>query len=841
MFSNEEKEIEGKIRNARYVCKNDIENNPDLSFISYYYKAIADICLGYISDAYKELEKSIEIIENDIKFIFTFCGMISGSGFEKLTEDLEKKHNLYNNIKDAILKESKELVGSAQRKILIKKKKFINVFKNIEEYKIDEEIQSLSILGFDYVFFLYEKASFWQSLGMLALGAFQICLGCLILSVPIVGISSISLINAGITNIGKGVEMMMNGKSLKNWKKFWDFKKADFFQVHLFSQLILEQDEKKDYNLYKMNLKNNDFLRQKIMINRENTFKNFVENKLKEIDLNLEEENAKIDELKKNMKNIKKKVAEKVMEKLEKTRGYQNILLYFDGDKDKINKYLMDKINSKIINFDISKEIKVDELSEQELIEKIADKIKKEITESIEKDDNIKKNSKVLVNLKNEMLEKSNERFNEEITNKNKEFEQSLKTENEKTKQKFEDLNQNFQNEQKQINENIKKLQEKSEKSMEKSNELQKESKEIQEKNTKFQEKTKDFNEKVKLFNSGQSDITIEELEKTRGILDKEQSELQTGIANLNEKKKFDGEQKALKEEFKKNEEESKKLLDDLKQKNDDLQQKIQNDYNDAVENIKKEQKSFNEEIKKKSEENIKSINNLTNDDIKIDKGNLVFNVETNKDIGEEFCAKYNPEFKKKCDIIYNDFKEKIEYISNEQVSNIEADENNKLEKNRKVKMDNLRTAINKEANPVVKCYSNKYEYYSPDMEIIGKQILKNYPEFEYFNYTNIDTLKKQIQKKQKILIGNFNDSKSWNTVCIIPDGKEFTIIYKNPKGLPYDKNFENFLKTIGVEEYLVKVNNFDQTKDIEKSSCIFSLKNLENFATSLKTDKQNY
>ena len=157
------------------------------------------------------------------------------------------------------------------------------------------------------------------------------------------------------------------------------------------------------------------------------------------------------------------------MEKLEKTRGYQNILLYFDGDRDKTNKYLMDKINSKVINFDISKEIKVDELSEKELIKEMAGKIEKKITESIEKDNNIKKNSKVLVNLKNEMFEKSNELLNEEIANKKKEFEQSLKTENEIRKQKVEDLNQNSQNEQKQINENKQKLQEKSEKSMEKS------------------------------------------------------------------------------------------------------------------------------------------------------------------------------------------------------------------------------------------------------------------------------------------------------------------------------------------------------------------------------------
>ena len=169
-----------------------------------------------------------------------------------------------------------------------------------------------------------------------------------------------------------------------------------------------------------------------------------------------------------------------------------------------------------------------------------------------------------------------------------------------------------------------------------------------------------------------------------------------------------------------------------------------------------------------------------------------------------------------------NYLKDKVEHITNEQVLNMEAKENYKPEKNRKVKINNLKNAMNKEGNPVVKCFSQKYEYYSPDMEIIGKQILKNYPEFEYFNYTNIDTLKKQNQQKD-ILIGNYNDSKSWNTVCIIPDGNKYIILYKNPNGLPYDKKFELFLESIGVKEYSIKINNFDQSKNIAATNPLLS------------------
>ena len=378
-------------------------------------------------------------------------------------------------------------MSSAQRKILIKKKKFINVFGNIEELKIDEEINSLRIIGFDYVFFLYEKASFWESLGMVVLGAFQICLGCLISYIPIVGQFSQNLINNGIANIGKGVEMMMNGKGFKNWEEFWDFQKAGFFQENWYDQLILERDEKKEYNPYKMELEENDLLKQKITINREHTFKDFVETKLKEIDLNLEEENEKIETLEKNMEDIKKSVGEKVMEELKKTKGYKNIFLYFNGDIDKIRKYLMDKINSQIINLDISKEINAHQLNNQQLIEKIAGMLKNKIIEQIEKDENIKKDSEFLVNLKNEMFKKSKEYLDKEITEKEDEFKKSFQTENEKTKKKIEESNQNFENEQeKLINENNKKIQEKYK-------EIEKKRKELEEKRKNVQEKINDF------------------------------------------------------------------------------------------------------------------------------------------------------------------------------------------------------------------------------------------------------------------------------------------------------------------------------------------------------------
>ena len=843
-FSNDEETIKKCIRNARYVCNKDIENNPDLSFISYYYKAISDIFLGYTSDAYEELKKSIQLIEKDINFMFTFSCMIKDSQFEKLSKSLNKNYTLYNNIKVAILEESKKLVGEAERKILIKKKNFVDVFKDFQELKIDDEVNSLKIIGFEHVFFLYEKASFWKSLGMVLLGAFQICIGCLIRSVPIIGIFSENFIKNGFTNITKGIEMMMNGKDFKDWREFFDFQKASFFQRHLFEQITLERDEKKIYQqFYMKNLKKNDFLRKKIEINRENAFKNLIESKLQEIDLNLEEENEKIENLEKNMENIKKGVTEKVMEKLKKTKGYRNVFFYYNGNNEEINKYLMDKINSELINYDITKEINTEEYNNQQLIETIADKITKRITELIEKDEAIKKNSKFLVNLKNEMAKKSIEQLQKEGEEKNGEFKKSSEAQTQNYKKKIDELDTNYQDEQKKLNDGKnKKIQEIDDKNKKKFEEIQTKKKECEEKLNKLNNTKEDFNDKIELFNAGQSAITKEELDNKNDEIKRAENEFQAEQNNLKQNiTSFNDSQKSIEEDIKKINEEHKKNLEDLQKKFKDLNEKNEKEYKDEMEKIEGEQKTFNENILKKAEENQKSINELTNDDLEISQGKIIYNNDSNKDIANNILSDWNPDFERKIEEYENNFKNNIGYITNGQVSNIEANENTKFEQNRKVKIDNLQRAVYKDANPVVKCYSQKYEYYSQDMEIIGKQILKAYPEFEYFNYTNIKTLKDQIKKKNKILIGNYNDSKSWNVVCIIPDGKKFIILYKNPKGLPYDKNFEQFLKSIDIDEYSIKINNFDQSKEIEKSSCIFSLKNLENFASSLKNDEKNY
>ena len=152
-FSNEEDRIKQQILYSEEYCEDDIKINPDLSFITYYYFGITQVFLDSISSANTALKKSIELIEKDCKFLTSFVCMISGYNFDKLVESLKKKFTLYNNIKEAILLPSLNLVKNAERKILIKKKIFKNVFESLEKYNIQEEIESLYNIGFDSVFF----------------------------------------------------------------------------------------------------------------------------------------------------------------------------------------------------------------------------------------------------------------------------------------------------------------------------------------------------------------------------------------------------------------------------------------------------------------------------------------------------------------------------------------------------------------------------------------------------------------------------------------------------------------------------------------------------------------
>ena len=114
------------------------------------------------------------------------------------------------------------------------KKKFLSeVFdKTTKDLGIDKVIDDLRIIGFNSVFFLYEKAPWYKALGIGILGIFQVGIGCLLSSIsPKLGKG---IINVGITNIGKGIEMLIGeGKDFENKEDFWKFQKENAFMDSL--------------------------------------------------------------------------------------------------------------------------------------------------------------------------------------------------------------------------------------------------------------------------------------------------------------------------------------------------------------------------------------------------------------------------------------------------------------------------------------------------------------------------------------------------------------------------------------------------------------------------------
>lgn len=77
-------------------------------------------------------------------------------------------------------------------------------------------------------------------------GIFEVAVGCLISSVPGLNLFTFPLINHGITNIAKGVEMLINGKDFKDLNEFIDFEKSSFFANICLIPLTLKKDDKKN-------------------------------------------------------------------------------------------------------------------------------------------------------------------------------------------------------------------------------------------------------------------------------------------------------------------------------------------------------------------------------------------------------------------------------------------------------------------------------------------------------------------------------------------------------------------------------------------------------------------
>jgi len=359
----------------------------------------------------------------------------------------------------------------------------------------------------------------------------------------------------------------------------------------------------------------------------------------------------------------------------------------------------------------------------------------------------------------------------------------------------------------------------------------------IQEEQNKINNEITNNKNKFDIYNNmvmDQNNGKVIDVEKMKQLFE----DLQSFKANIQQKK--DAFTKKVEDIKAKAEEEKVQQLGEFKKNFDDETKRLQNKMEELKNNYQKEIEEHNQKLKNLNDLTEKALK-LKNDDFDIDENGIKIKDEelSNNQVYQNVMTGINKDFSinfgEVNDFLNNDYAG----IVSDQVTKIEDKINLKQEEERENKINNFGRGMGGDDNnnPVYKCCDETYEYNSKDMKIIGKQILGN--DFDYFIDYDKKDLKEKIKNK-KTIIGNYQDieQKIWNTVCMIPDGDNYIILYKNNKGNKYNNNFKQFLDTIGIEKYNIKCNITDQSNDCNNSSCIFSLKNMEIFADYLKNDK---
>ena len=460
------KKREAQVDEALNLCKYDIEVNGDFSFISYYYRAICNIYFGDIGNALLYLKKTKELIQKDIEFFINFYYMLPND-IQNFKESINKKYRLYMNIIKGIAEPSINKLEKASRKILLKKKFLSEVFdKTPKDLRIEKEINDLRIIGFNSIFFLYEKAPWYVALGISVLGILEVGVGCLVSCIsPQLGVR---IINTGITNIGKGIEMLIGeGKGFEDIEAFWNFQEANGFMDFLVP-LKMKRDEKKKYNFYEMELKNDTLLKEKIILRRQKAFKDLLEYNLKQIEINFDEEGRKIEKTKADMSQLKEDVINKILEDIMKDDNFKNIFLTFYGKIEYLRNFIISTVNNEFLKYDITKEVSLVN-TKTELAKIISQKIKDKINESLnKKKKELEGNSSFLIDFKNKIMKECKEKFEEEkngINEEEKKAEYNKEIENIKKEQnalvgKYNDQQIAYQeNKKKEVNNEINKEQ----------------------------------------------------------------------------------------------------------------------------------------------------------------------------------------------------------------------------------------------------------------------------------------------------------------------------------------------------------------------------------------------
>jgi len=754
--------MEAQIYDAFNLCKYDIEVNEDFSFISYYYRAICNIFFSNIGNAIEDLKKAKELIEKDNKFFINFCCMLPYD-IQNFKKSIDKKYNLYMNLIKAIIEPSINKLQNSSRKILLKKKFLSEVFdKTPKDLGIEEEINSLRIIGFNSVFFLYEKAPWYKALGISILGIFEVGIGYLLSSIsPILGRR---IINHGITNIGKGIEMLIGeGKDFENKEDFWKFQKENAFMDFLIP-LTIKRDEKKKYNVYKMVLENDSLLKEKIILRREKAFKELFDYNLKQIEISFDEEERKIEKTKVDMSQLKEDVINKILENKMKDENFKNIFLTFYGQIEYLRNFIISTVNNEFLKYDITKEISLVN-TKTELVKIISQKIKDKINESInKKKKDLEVISSFLIDFKNKILKECTEKLEEEKNAFNEEEKKTnLDTQLNNANKEQTDLVEQYNKQQVTYQEN-------------KNNELDAE---IQEEQNKINNEIKNNNNKLDIYNNmvkDQNNGKVIDAEKMKQLYE----DLQSFAANIQQKK--DAFTKKVEDIKAKAEEEKVQQLGEFKKNFDEETKRLQNKMEELKNNYQKEIEEHNQKLKNLNDLTEKALK-LKNDDFDIDENGIKIKDEelSNNQVYQNVMTGINKDFSINFGEVNDFWNNDYAGIVSDQVTKIEDKINLKQEEERENKINNFGRGMGggDNNNPVDKCYIEDYEYNSKDMKIIGKQILGN--DFDYFIDYDKKDLKEKIKNK-KTIIGNYQDieQKIWNTVCMIPDGDNYIILYNN-------------------------------------------------------------
>ena len=139
--------------------------------------------------------------------------------------------------------------------------------------------------------------------------------------------------------------------------------------------------------------------------------------------------------------------------------------------------------------------------------------------------------------------------------------------------------------------------------------------------------------------------------------------------------------------------------------------------------------------------------------------------------------------------------------------------------------------------------FADEYIYNYDDMKKIGKYNLKKINLSNYYFISDLDNLKNlkkmgTFLKNKKLILGNdYNKEKqTWTCFCIIPDSKNFIVLFKSSNGNYPSEKFKNVLRNILGANYIMKINKIKENND-NKFSEVDAIENIKIMAQELSNN----